>query len=47
MNFPIEGVFHNCVVVSIKKRYPGQAKKGDEFSLGHGADDVHKDDSSR
>ncbi|MFT9494432.1 menaquinone biosynthesis decarboxylase [Anaerosolibacter sp.] len=27
MNFPIEGVFHNCVIVSIKKSYPGQAKK--------------------
>lgn len=27
MNFPIEGVFHNCVVVSIKKSYPGQARK--------------------
>lgn len=27
MNFPLEGVFHNCVILSIKKRYPGQAKK--------------------
>ncbi|WZL72266.1 menaquinone biosynthesis decarboxylase [Clostridiaceae bacterium 35-E11] len=27
MNFPLEGVFHNCVIVSIKKTYPGQAKK--------------------
>ncbi|MGB9805071.1 UbiD family decarboxylase, partial [Desulfofundulus sp.] len=27
MNMPFEGVFHNCVIVSIKKRYPGQAKK--------------------
>lgn len=27
MNFPPEGVFHNCVIVSIKKSYPGQAKK--------------------
>jgi 4-hydroxy-3-polyprenylbenzoate decarboxylase len=27
MNFPLEGVFHNCVIVSIKKRYPGHAKK--------------------
>lgn len=26
-NFPLEGVFHNCVIVSIKKRYPGHAKK--------------------
>ncbi len=27
MNFPCEGVFHNCVLVSIKKEYPGQARK--------------------
>ena len=27
MNFPLEGVFHNCVILSIKKRYPGHAKK--------------------
>lgn len=27
VNFPLEGVFHNCVIVSIKKRYPGHAKK--------------------
>jgi len=27
MDFPPEGVFHNCVIVSIRKRYPGQAKK--------------------
>lgn len=27
INFPLEGVFHNCLIVSIKKRYPGQAKK--------------------
>ncbi|MEW6663426.1 MAG: menaquinone biosynthesis decarboxylase [Bacillota bacterium] len=27
MNMPPEGVFHNCVIVSINKRYPGQAKK--------------------
>lgn len=26
-HFPLEGVFHNCVIVSIKKRYPGHAKK--------------------
>ncbi|MDD7794688.1 menaquinone biosynthesis decarboxylase [Clostridium sp. 'White wine YQ'] len=26
-SFPLEGVFHNCVIVSIKKRYPGHAKK--------------------
>lgn len=27
LNFPLEGVFHNCAIVSIRKRYPGQAKK--------------------
>lgn len=27
MNFPVEGVFHNCVIVSIRKAYPGHAKK--------------------
>ncbi len=27
MNMPPEGVFHNCVIVSITKRYPGQARK--------------------
>ncbi len=26
-NLPLEGVFHNCVIVSIKKRFPGHAKK--------------------
>ncbi|HOV79607.1 MAG TPA: menaquinone biosynthesis decarboxylase [Bacillota bacterium] len=27
INMPPEGVFHNCVIVSIRKSYPGQAKK--------------------
>lgn len=27
MNMPPEGVFHNCVIVSIRKSYPGQARK--------------------
>ena len=27
MNFPAEGIFNNAVVVSIKKSYPGQARK--------------------
>ncbi|MEQ8833707.1 MAG: menaquinone biosynthesis decarboxylase [Miltoncostaeaceae bacterium] len=26
-NLPLEGVFHNCALVSVKKRYPGHAKK--------------------
>ncbi|MBI3455332.1 MAG: menaquinone biosynthesis decarboxylase [Candidatus Rokubacteria bacterium] len=27
LNMPAEGVFHNLVIVSVKKRYPGQARK--------------------
>jgi len=27
INMPLEGVFHNCMIISIKKRYPGHAKK--------------------
>lgn len=27
MEFPLEGVFHNCVLVAIDKRLPGEAKK--------------------
>lgn len=27
INLPLEGVFHNCAVVSIRKSYPGHAKK--------------------
>jgi 4-hydroxy-3-polyprenylbenzoate decarboxylase len=27
MELPFEGVFHNCALVSIEKKYPGQAKK--------------------
>jgi 4-hydroxy-3-polyprenylbenzoate decarboxylase len=27
VNMPAEGVFHNLVIVSIKKRFPGQARK--------------------
>ncbi len=27
LNLPLEGVFHNCAVISIKKTYPQQAKK--------------------
>src|SRR5260370_9042987 len=27
INMPVEGGFHNVVIVSIRKRYPGQAKK--------------------
>ncbi len=27
MNLPWEGVFHNCVIISIDKRYPGHARQ--------------------
>ena len=27
INFPLEGVFHNCALVSIRKQYPGHARK--------------------
>jgi 4-hydroxy-3-polyprenylbenzoate decarboxylase len=27
MELPMEGVFHNCALISIDKKYPGQAKK--------------------
>ncbi len=26
MNLPLEGIFHNCAIVSVRKRYPGHAK---------------------
>ncbi|MBI5418044.1 UbiD family decarboxylase, partial [Candidatus Poribacteria bacterium] len=26
-SLPFEGVFHNCVIVAIRKEYPGQARK--------------------
>ncbi len=27
MNLPMEGVFHNCAIISIKKSYPGHGRK--------------------
>ncbi len=36
LTMPIEGVFHNCVIVSIKKRFPGQARKVMNFLWGMG-----------
>jgi 4-hydroxy-3-polyprenylbenzoate decarboxylase len=27
INLPVEGIFHNLIIVSIKKSYPGQARK--------------------
>ncbi|MDR1867672.1 MAG: menaquinone biosynthesis decarboxylase [Treponema sp.] len=36
LNMPIEGVFHNCVIVSIRKRFPGHARKVMHFLWGMG-----------
>ncbi|MCX8013626.1 MAG: menaquinone biosynthesis decarboxylase [Rectinema sp.] len=36
LHMPLEGVFHNCVLVSIHKRYPGQARKVMHFLWGMG-----------
>lgn len=36
LRMPLEGVFHNCVLVSIHKRYPGQARKVMHFLWGMG-----------
>lgn len=36
ISFPWEGGFHNSVIVSIKKRYPGQAKKIMNYLWGMG-----------
>lgn len=33
---PFEGVFHNCVIVSTRKRFPGQARKVMHFLWGMG-----------
>lgn len=36
MAMPFEGVFHNCVIVSVEKRFPGQARKVMHFLWGMG-----------
>jgi 4-hydroxy-3-polyprenylbenzoate decarboxylase len=36
MAMPLEGVFHNCVIVSIRKRFPGHAAKVMNFLWGMG-----------
>lgn len=36
LTMPIEGVFHNCVIVSIRKRFPGHARKVMDFLWGMG-----------
>ena len=37
INMPAEGIFHNLVIVSIKKEYPGQARKVMPRPMGAGA----------
>ena len=34
INMPLEGVFHNCMIVSIRKRFPGHARKVMNFLWG-------------
>ncbi len=36
MNLPWEGIFHNCMIISIDKRYPGHAKKAMSSIWGFG-----------
>jgi 4-hydroxy-3-polyprenylbenzoate decarboxylase len=36
LTMPLSGVFHNCVIVSIRKRFPGQARKVMNFLWGMG-----------
>jgi len=36
INMPLEGVFHNCMLISIHKRFPGQARKVMHFVWGMG-----------
>jgi len=36
LTMPLAGVFHNCVIVSINKRFPGQARKVMNFMWGMG-----------
>ena len=41
ISMPAEGVFHNLMLVSIRKSYPGHARKVMSRHLGAGAGDVH------
>jgi 4-hydroxy-3-polyprenylbenzoate decarboxylase len=44
MVLPVEGVFHNLVIVKINKDYPGQASKVMHSLMGCRTNDVHKND---
>lgn len=43
INFPLEGVFHDCVMVSIKKHIHNKLKSNACY-LGYGTNDVHQND---
>ena len=47
MHFPAAGIFHNIVLVSIDKRYPGPRAQDHERVLGARAADVLEDDHRR
>ena len=42
VNLPVEGVFHNLMIVSIRKSYPGQARKVMNGIWAHGPGHVHQ-----
>ena len=46
MHFPAEGIFHNLVIISIDKRYPGHARKIMNAVLGPRSADVLEDGRS-
>jgi len=41
---PAEGIFHNLMIVAIRKSYPGHARKIMNADLVAGAGDVHEGD---
>ena len=41
-DLPFAGAFHNCCIVSIRKRFPGHAQQGDARDLGNGAPVPHE-----
>ena len=43
MNMPAEGIFHNLVIVSIRKEYPGHAQKVMHALWGLGLMDAGQD----
>ena len=42
VNLPFEGVFHNLMLISIRKSYPGPGPQSDERCLVAGPGDVHQ-----